>query len=200
MSLLKKLLPDCLFQWLKQKKYEKSIIIENKYQKKRLLRYSNVFKDDEQSNLTSLLIISHVLEKGITMPDRRPGFGYDRVRDLIFRCKDIISRFGYGSIELQSAIADLKQYKDIHRDSNFILPEDIDKGIDEMVQYLSFEDGNCWITTKENYFKATRGFKEFAESRHSVRWYDESEVDEEKLMAYASGTESIRAEAEGESL
>lgn len=183
MSLLKKLLPDCLFQWLKQKKYEKSIIIENKYQKKRLLRYSNVFKDDEQSNLTSLLIISHVLEKGITMPDRRPGFGYDRVRDLIFRCKDIISRFGYGSIELQSAIADLKQYKDIHRDSNFILPEDIDKGIDEMVQYLSFEDGNCWITTKENYFKATRGFKEFAESRHSVRWFDESEVDEEKLMA-----------------
>ena len=36
----------------------------------------------EKSMMASLMVTSHVLEKGITMPGRRNGFGYERVREI----------------------------------------------------------------------------------------------------------------------
>lgn len=37
----------------------------------------------KESELAVLLVDSHVLEKGLTMPNRRLGFGQQRVRNLV---------------------------------------------------------------------------------------------------------------------
>lgn len=46
------------------------------------LRRSRLIKTKE-SELAVLLVDSHVLEKGLTMPNRRLGFGQQRVRNLV---------------------------------------------------------------------------------------------------------------------
>lgn len=180
---LKRLVPQQLFQWLKRKKYQKVLNIENNYQNSKWLHFSSIFRDDKQTSLATLTIVSHVLEKGITMPNRRLGFGQERVRDIISRCNHIIQDYGSDAIELQATLADLKQYYDIHKEAKYDLPGDISKGIENLLPYLNIHDENCYMITRQEYFKPTADFAEFAHSRHSVRWFSDTPVDDDILMA-----------------
>lgn len=180
---LRRLIPQSIYDWMKRAKYQKDIHNENRYQDYKLLHFSSTFINDKNCALATLTIVSHVLEKGITMPNRRYGFGYERVRDIIDRCNGIIKRYGSDYVELQASLADLKQYNDIHKEAKFELPSDITDGIENLIPYLKVNDENCYTTTKELFFEKTDNFEDFAKSRHSVRWYADTPVDEEKLLA-----------------
>lgn len=180
---LRKLIPQFIYNRLKRIWYFRDINKENRYQNNKLLSFSSTFSKDRNTALATLAIVSHVLEKGITMPNRRNGFGYERVRDIVDRCNVIIRDYGKEYVELQAALADLKQYLDIHKESGFELPEDIRNGIEKLLPFLTIYDGNCYKTTKEEFFKQSNDFATFAHSRHSVRWYADTSVNEEKLMA-----------------
>lgn len=182
-KLIKKIIPAKVIEWLRQLKYAPAICREANYIKKKVRRFSMTFNKGRNSDLAGLMIRSHVLEKGITMPERRMGFGYARVRDIIKKTRKCVKLYGTDSVFVQAALADLKQYQDIHNEVGFQLPEDIVKGIDSLLPNLSVEDTNCFMTTREEFFKPCADFAEFAKSRHSVRWFDDSPVDEEKLMA-----------------
>ncbi len=183
---LRRLIPLSIYDWMKRMRYQKEINQENKYQNNKLLHFSSAFNKDKNTALATLTIVSHVLEKGITMPNRRYGFGFERVRDIISRCNEIIERYGHNYVELQAALADLKQYLDIHKTANYELPKDISEGIEKLVPYLKINDGNCFTTTKGDFFKLASDFEDFAKSRHSVRWYADTPVDEDKLMSAIS--------------
>lgn len=181
---VRKLLPQSVFNWLKRRKYQIVLNRENRYQNHKLLHYSSTFLEDRNSMLTTLNIMSHVLEKGITMPNRRYGFGFDRVKEILTLSNAIINKYGADSVELQSTLADLKQYLDIHNEVNYQLPVEIAEGIKGLLPYLRIlDDDNCTITTKSDFFKNTNDFAEFARSRHSVRWYDSTPVEEERILA-----------------
>lgn len=95
---LRKLIPQSLYDWMRRKKYQSEINRENRYQNEKLLYFSSTFNDDRNSLLASLTIVSHVLEKGITMPNRRYGFGFERVRDIIDLCNYVIKKYGINFI------------------------------------------------------------------------------------------------------
>lgn len=142
-----------------------------------LLLYCSDSKTKE-SQLTGLMITSHVLEKGITMPSRRLGFGYPRVRGIIRQCNDCISKYGCESAEVQSALDDLYEYLHIHESSNFQLPEDIDTGIRQLIKQTHFTGNSLSaVVTKDDYFKPVTDFKQFVYQRHSVRNYGNKEID-----------------------
>lgn len=181
-KILKKIIPAKVIEWLRRLKYLPEICREAKYIRKKVLRFSMTFNKDRNSCLAGLMIRSHVLEKGITMPERRLGFGYARVRGIIKRARKCVKLFGADSVFVQAAIADLKQYQGIHKEADFQLPEDIVSGIDSLLPLLAVEGENCFMTTREEFFKPCPDFADFAKSRHSVRWFDDSPVDEGKLM------------------
>lgn len=181
-KLIKKIIPAKAIEWLRQLKYTPEICREAKYIKKKVRRFAMTFNKGCNSDLAGLMIRSHVLEKGITMPERRMGFGYARVRDIIKKARKCVKLYGTDSVFVQAALADLKQYQDIHNEAGFQLPEDIVKGIDSLLPNLSVEGTNCFMTTREEFFKPCTDFAEFARSRHSVRWFDDSPVDEGKLV------------------
>lgn len=79
---------------------------------KRDIKNSMLFRN-EMSDMANLLIMGHVLEKGITMPDRRLGFGYERVRELITFLKEVISLYTANHTEVQAALSDLEQYDNL---------------------------------------------------------------------------------------
>ena len=186
-TILRRLLPQKCFFWFKRIfyliKFGPSINQETKHYQHKVTRFSGTFREDRVAQLASLLVTSHVLEKGITMPNRRMGFGYERVRSIIVQCERIITRWGAGSVELQAALADLKQYLDIHIEHNFILPSDIKDGIEHLLQYQTSQDENCFTIKSDDFFKVPMNFDDFARSRHSVRWFADTPVDDEKLMA-----------------
>lgn len=180
---LNKLMPEWLHKWLRQLRARLWLIKESQYNIHRQLKYSSTFNNDKEAKLAALMVMTHVLEKGITMPERRMGFGQERVRDILSHLKEITYQWGYESMEVQSTLADLKQYLEIHQEADYELPGDILKGIQEQIRHLNIQDENCYGITKADYFKATSDFAKFAHSRHSVRWFTKEPVDNDKLMA-----------------
>ena len=138
---------------------------------------------NEKSELANLMIKSHVLEKGITMPNRRLGFGYDRVRALITWTNEAIKKYSPNRIEIQTTLNVLDQYFQIHKTANFQLPDDIHFGITQLLKYKTFETSICYETNSIDYFSKTKDFKDFAHQRHSVRWYDKNnKIDKATLL------------------
>lgn len=134
------------------------------------------------ADLSTLLVISHVLEKGITMPNRRYGFGYDRVRQVIANTKMCIEKYGADHDEIQFALGDLFEYKSIHEGVSFDLPDDIINGINELNDYASEKSRitslNCNVSA---FFKEWNSFSDFAHSRHTCRHYSDVPVDMEDI-------------------
>lgn len=138
---------------------------------------------NKTSDLADLMIKSHVLEKGITMPNPRLGFGYDRVRGLIDSISRAIKNYPSSSIEIQSALMDLEQYLQIHETADFNLPSDISIGIKQLLKNKLYNTAVCFDTSSSDFFSPTKDFREFALQRHSVRWYDKnSTIDKKTLM------------------
>lgn len=146
------------------------------------LLYSYSTLRDEVGDMAELLVAGHVLEKGITMPNRRLGFGYERVRSLIAKCRKNIAKYGPSHVEIQSAISDLEQYYLIHQQKQYQLPFDIVDGIDEILKYKQYETCQCFTSTPADYFKETNVFEEFARQRHSLRWFSNQELNDEDII------------------
>ena len=128
------------------------------------------------------MVMSHVLEKGITMPNRRLGFGKERVKELIVFLNEVIQLHGEDHVEIQSALKDLEQYKNIHDECNFSLSPEISQGIEKLLLHKAYNTKECFETTSEQYFKQCDNFCDFAKQRHSVRWYSEEPVQLEKII------------------
>lgn len=146
------------------------------------LWHSYSVKRNQKENLAELMVANHVLEKGITMPGRRLGFGYERVRSIIVRCKRYIREYTQNHIEIQSSIDILNQYYKIHAEEKFTLPDDIVAGIQELSKYKIYDTNLCYETTKFDYFAPTNNFKDFAHSRHSIRWYSDETIPDETII------------------
>ena len=149
---------------------------------KRCLNYNNS-DHSKGADLSSLLVISHVLEKGITMPNRRLGFGYERVRLVIERCNFCISQYGSEPMEIQSALVDLRDYFAIHEEASFKLPEDIVNGINGLVNHIISDKASSWMEfTPDTFFKKCNSFEEFTGSRHTCRYYSKEPVEIDKIV------------------
>lgn len=146
------------------------------------LWYSSTVKRGQKENLATLMVANHTLEKGITMPSRRLGFGYPKVRGIIANCRKYIKDYTSDHTEIQCSIDILKQYYNLHIENHFELPNDIVYGIQELMKSKLFETNLCYETTKSEYFTITDNFKDFAHSRHSVRWYSDEKVPDELII------------------
>ena len=145
------------------------------------IKYSEFNKGDNVL-LNRLLITGHVIEKGITMPNRRLGFGYGQVRTLISLCQKAIQQNLCSSKQYIFALQDLSEYRQIHQGCGFELPEDIKKGINALVKEKKYNKKST-ITTKEEFFKKAIDFKEFAHGRHSIRYFSDEHISSETLKS-----------------
>lgn len=178
---IRNLIPLSLRNYVKRVYYSFKLIPFYAYWFKRDVKNSNLF-DTEKNDMTGLLVAGHVIEKGLTMPEGRLGFGYPRIRDLISRCKVFVKKYPCEKIEIQAAINDLAQYLKLHESNNFDLPADINKGIKELLAYQKCQVKDCQFVSKEEFFKETKNFFDLAHQRHTVRWYSDTEIDKKELI------------------
>ena len=180
-TFVRRCLPKGILMVVKVVLYSCKLIPYYVYWLKRDVINSNIF-DSEKNDLTGLLVSGHVIEKGLTMPEGRLGFGIARVRDLISRCNIFVNKYPTETEELQAAINDLSQYLKLHESNNYKLPDDIIDGIRKLLAHQKLKSRNCQDIKREEFFSKANDFYEFAHQRHTVRWFSESEIDRDELI------------------
>ena len=110
----------------------------------------------------------HVLEKGLTMPRRRLGFGKGAVVHLANLVDAFERRFGRGDAQVEHAVGVLRAYRELHRDWPEPMPR-LDAFLSAHAETRAAVEPH--VTRSEFFAAKDAPFPEFAASRHVVRHF-----------------------------
>ena len=182
---IKRLIPS-IAQHIIRKLFLRNEIFKSYYKDALIyLKYSNVFKvsNTQEKLLSSLIRQYHVIEKGITMPDRRFGFGQERIINLANDCLLYAKRFDKSHEQFIICLKVLAEYRQLHEENNYKLDDSLQISINKALALVEGVVADNQIqTTKELYFShASANFENFSNSRHSLRHF-EGPIDNELIM------------------
>jgi nitroreductase len=154
--------------------------------KRYYLHSSYALGTNNSEKLTAKIIERyHSIEKGLTMPEFRKGFGQEKLIKLI---NDLISfslAYDKNNNQVLHGVGVVYEYEETHRRLNFELPDEIKGLIHKLKKYYSEVFINRQIdSTKEEYFSdSNSNFEKFSLSRASVRNFTNEDVDIEDLKS-----------------
>ena len=169
-------------------KYLYRAIPDYYYDLKRFYKYASNqgVKDSEEKYIGHIVKRYHVIEKGLTMPSPRLGFGKEVVLDLINLCNQYIDIYGTTNVQLHNAIAVLLAYIEFHKDKSFTIAENIVTAIKLLSQRVNNSDvlpqQQIHITKEEYFNDINKSFEAFSNSRKSVRNYASKDLPIEKIL------------------
>lgn len=152
----------------------------------RYIAYSCAFRNPSRENLLSEVIMAyHVVEKGLTMPNRRLAFGKDAVRRLMAYIDKFTEKFSAQEPQVKHGIGVLVAYQKLHKDVTFDFSEDAAYW-DEIQSFLyRFDDVVPAIQPhmkREDFYKnKNKSFPAFAASRHTLRNYSSRPLPMERV-------------------
>lgn len=153
------------------------------YNRKRFLKYG-ARRDSEDALMGYLTMAIHGIEKGITMPDFRLGFGHDRMSDLLDDSEGFIAHYGLGNIQLTHLAKVVYEYDLLHKNFHYKLDDYLQQKINHFLKHFDtdFGQGIQVDCTREQYFSHRNDdFFQFSNSRHSVRNFTEEPIPMELL-------------------
>jgi len=150
-------------------------------------RYSDSNESDTSIKLLGNIIANyHGIEKGLTMPSIRFGFGQQKLVILINDCISYIKKYDKSNDQLRHAIGVVYEYKKVHEKCNYLLEDHLLKNIIEL-EKLASSSIVCTQqirVSKEEYWKnSTAPFDLFSESRFSVRNFSNEELSVNEVLA-----------------
>lgn len=157
------------------------------YDKERLIAYSGCFAQKTREQLRAFVIMTyHVVEKGLTMPNRRFTFGVEVIKELMQLIDAFESKFG-SDRQVDHAIGVLKAYWDLHAEAG--RQESADAAFwSQLETFLSryptvpaAPQPHC---TREVFYRDNEAaFPRFAASRHTLRHYSDKPLPVERIKA-----------------
>jgi nitroreductase len=175
----KSLLPEFLKVKVRKFRFIKTCKNCYKYDAERFMKYSNAFYQyDNSEKLIGVIIAEyHVIEKGLTMPEPRLGFGVEIMKALIKHCNQYSTQVCNSDSEhFYHALSVIAEYKTFHDNNSFPLDINVSRSIEELLlKFMSTKSSMQISITKEEYFKHSySSFIDFSSSRHSLRNYSGS--------------------------
>lgn len=164
---------------------EKKIMkIVSDYYINRFYRYSGAFNDTKRKNDAYITWLYHVIEKGLSMPNMKLGFGIDKIEELCKIVKKYKIEDEIGKKTIESAVAVLLEYQRVHEKLQYKLPIDLEEEIQEIKKkYFNVKPINQHELTKEEFFQWSNAeFSIFSKSRHTVRNYTKEEIKLEDMI------------------
>jgi len=157
------------------------------YDSTRYFRYSSTFYYPSRENrLSRITAMYHSVERGLALPEPRPGFGEENMSLLMEAIREYARRFGPDE-SLGPAIGSLEAYLQFHVRIGVEPPnrDKIQRLVDEMTPIRRVERGGGTIEiTRQSIQDATAGVgPEFFLKRHSIRQYSDEEVSAEDIDA-----------------
>ena len=140
--------------------------------------------ESQKSKALALIMMkTHVVEKGLTMPEMRLGFGQDRILSLIDVLELFIKNYGKEHERVKYSVGVLDEYLKVHVDSHNVLSETLVSKIQRMLKTINNKKATSQGKyTRDNYFNKESDFLNFSNSRHSIRNFTEKKVDSETVM------------------
>ena len=132
------------------------------------------WKVDEKDKLRACMISTyHILEKGLSMPNRRLAFGQHVLIDLIWTCHSFYEKYGKEDEQWKNALSVIKAYDILHKENNYILDEEIQRQINIVLDLADVESIKQFKFSRDEFFSKTNcPFDEFSMSRHSTRHFN----------------------------
>jgi nitroreductase len=160
------------------------------------LRHSGILGDKwKRIKLVGVIIAEyHVIEKGLTMPEPRLGFGKDNILSLLNHCMYYVNHYEMDA-QVLHAIAVLYEYRVFHLMHNFQLASEIIDKLNQLESYAKdIKSSTQNLYTKDEFFKDVQSeFLKFSNSRKSIRNYSQEEIPIEvitKAIDYSRNTPS----------
>ena len=141
-------------------------------------------RGSDETQLANIVISYHVLEKGLTMENTRPGFGSMQIEQL---CSCLKKACQNPALALQPqvhhATGVLKEYLDYHVGINHELPSEIRKRIEMTLSSVSSVPAKQLRSTPSEYFSmSNKSYSDFTHSRRSVRNFNKLPVSKDLLL------------------
>lgn len=178
-ALIKSLLPNRFLASARRLLITHKLKAFYKYDAKRFALYSNVIiKNNNKEKLIGQIIAQyHSVEKGLTMPNGRFGFGKELVAELIKNCWAYIKTYGVDNDQLKHAVGVIGEYKNYHDSNGFVLNKSLSNDISALLTETNIASTQQYSMTKERFFRHVNdSFDLFSSSRHSLRSF-EGQVD-----------------------
>lgn len=128
--------------------------------------------DAKEKERASMVSAYHIIEKGLSMPNRRLGFGQSVMFSLINTCRLFANKYGTDDKQLLAALSTIKEYDNLHKENNYMLDLKLQDEINKILAITDVKPLHQFEYTKEQFFSKTNcPFNEFALSRHSTRHF-----------------------------
>ena len=151
----------------------------------RYVRYSGVMgaASNKDTLIASIIAKYHSIEKGLTMPDTRLGFGGNHIESLVEYCNEYIQRFGGDEFQLLQALSILKEYCEFHESRDYKVDHELKSKISSLLASVKHVDASVQnSTSKSDYFRfAQSAFPQFAVSRRSIRNYTSADISTDRI-------------------
>lgn len=142
------------------------------YDRNRFFKHSLNSHSTKEGALASIIMTYHVVEKGLTMPDMRLGFGRDMILRLIKLLNEFSDKYGVNEPQFLEAVRAVAEYKKVHDDVGFSLDDERSRAIAALLERVPVEPSRQIEMTRERYWSNLDApFEVFSGLRHSVRHF-----------------------------
>lgn len=155
--------------WLARMKIRRETKKAFRYDMKQFLDGAGALHLDRKAAARSEIVMAyHVIEKGLTMPHRRLGFGKGAVVHLVNLIDSFERRFGACDTQVRHAAGVLRAYRELHRD----WPEQMPRLDAFLARHEDVPAATQPHVKRDEFFGARyASFPAFAESRHVCRHF-----------------------------
>jgi nitroreductase len=165
---------------LKMVKNSRCYIGDYLYDLLRFARHSSTFRYATRESLASKIMATcHAVERGLALPDPRPGFGEKNIAYLLEAIDEYIRRFGIDSSLCPSTgalIAYLK-FNESQGIPDCVNRAKIERSLQRLAPVWSEKDGGTIEVTSEAIRRSIAGVSaDFFFTRHSIRQFTNDEV------------------------
>lgn len=137
----------------------------------------------------------HIIEKGLSLPDPRLGFGEAKIKVLIYHLRKYIDQFGESTLT-DNIKSCLTEYVNFNKIGNYKINPLLNKEIIEVLRYnRQSKSGGTKIIQKTDISNSFhQGFANFVKTRYSIRNFSQEELDPELIknaIEIAKNTPSV---------
>lgn len=197
-SIIKRITPVSIKEKINTKRKRRQVKKNYYSDMKKYIRYSFDFgvEKSKRHYETDLIFYYHKLEKGLSLPNPRVGFGRENANHLLSILKKYVKSYGWDETSVIS-LNTLYAYYNFNKKNNLNISDlyDMLESLKTTVpNELSIKTGGVHEIKKEDIDKRRINFKEFAYSRYSIRNFENSDVSLEiirEAVSIAQKTPSV---------
>ena len=158
-----------LVAWRERAKVRSEAARAFRYDERQFMQNAGALHLDRKAAARAEIVMGyHVLEKGLTMPRRRLGFGKGAVVHLVNLVDSFERRFGKDDRQVRHAVGVLRAYRELHRESPDPMPR-LDAFLATHPDVPAADEPHV---KRSDFFAAKdEPFPRFAASRHVCRHF-----------------------------